>query len=87
MHCEAAVQKFEQAVEEAKAEGGTVECGGKVCGAWGGRAMTGRRLLGEGRLRGGRCTLEKTVRKRGGEGVFEERLLGGGGRLGKTVNG
>ncbi len=31
MHSEAAVERFEVAVQEAKAEGGTIECGGKVC--------------------------------------------------------
>lgn len=30
VHSEVAVVKFEQAVEEARAEGGVVECGGKV---------------------------------------------------------
>ncbi len=30
LHNSVAVEKFEQAVEEAKAEGGVVECGGKV---------------------------------------------------------
>ena len=31
LHSKAAVEMFEQAVEGAKAEGGVVECGGKVC--------------------------------------------------------